>query len=42
MPEFGLACRVGDLYRGTPLNPIGRRAHATALVWDEGDLRDDR
>jgi Uma2 family endonuclease len=42
LPEFGLACRVGDLYRGTPLNPIGRRAHATALVWDEGDLRDDR
>ena len=21
MPEFGLCCRVGDLYRGTPLNP---------------------
>jgi Uma2 family endonuclease len=42
MPEFGLACRVGDLYRGTPLSPIGRRAHATAAVWDEGDLRDDR
>lgn len=21
MPEFGLACRVGDLYRGTPLDP---------------------
>jgi Uma2 family endonuclease len=42
MPEFGLACRVCDLYRGTPLSPIGRRAHATAAVWDEGDLRDDR
>jgi Uma2 family endonuclease len=42
MPEFGLACRVGDLYRGTPLSPVGRRAHATAAVWDEGDLRDDR
>jgi Uma2 family endonuclease len=23
MPEFGLTCRVGDLYRGTPLNPHG-------------------
>ncbi len=21
MPEFGLRCRVGDLYRGTPLDP---------------------
>jgi Uma2 family endonuclease len=21
MPEFGLSCRVGDLYRGTPLDP---------------------
>jgi Uma2 family endonuclease len=21
MPEFGLTCRVGDLYRGTPLDP---------------------
>ena len=21
MPEFGLSCRVRDLYRGTPLNP---------------------
>jgi hypothetical protein len=21
LPEFGLACRVGDLYRGTPLDP---------------------
>jgi Uma2 family endonuclease len=26
MPEFGLACRVGDLYRGTPLDPQSRRA----------------
>jgi Uma2 family endonuclease len=26
MPEFGLACRVGDLYRGTPLDPQRRRA----------------
>jgi Uma2 family endonuclease len=24
MPEFGLTCRVGDLYRGTPLNPQSR------------------
>jgi Uma2 family endonuclease len=24
MPEFGLRCRVGDLYRGTPLNPERR------------------
>jgi hypothetical protein len=21
MPEFGLRCLVGDLYRGTPLDP---------------------
>jgi Uma2 family endonuclease len=28
MPEFGLSCRVGDLYRGTPLDPQ-RRAGAT-------------
>jgi hypothetical protein len=21
MPEFGLRCHVGDLYRGTPLDP---------------------
>jgi hypothetical protein len=21
MPEFGLRCRVGELYRGTPLDP---------------------
>jgi Uma2 family endonuclease len=42
LPEFGLACRVCDLYRGTPLNPVSRGAHATAAVWDEGDLRDDR
>jgi hypothetical protein len=21
MPEFGLRCRVADLYRGTPLDP---------------------
>ena len=21
MPEFGLSCRVGDIYRGTPLDP---------------------
>jgi hypothetical protein len=21
MPEFGLSCRVVDLYRGTPLDP---------------------
>ena len=21
MPEFGLCCRVADLYRGTPLDP---------------------
>jgi hypothetical protein len=21
MPEFGLRCRLGDLYRGTPLAP---------------------
>ena len=26
MPEFGLTCRVGDLYRGTPLDPQSRRA----------------
>jgi Uma2 family endonuclease len=26
MPEFGLICRVGDLYRGTPLDPQSRRA----------------
>jgi Uma2 family endonuclease len=24
MPEFGLTCRVGDLYRGTPLDPQRR------------------
>jgi Uma2 family endonuclease len=24
MPEFGLTCRVGDLYRGTPLDPPKR------------------
>ncbi len=24
MPEFGLRCSVGDLYRGTPLDPQGR------------------
>jgi Uma2 family endonuclease len=24
MPEFGLRCRVGDLYRGTPLDPQRR------------------
>jgi Uma2 family endonuclease len=23
MPEFGLRCAVGDLYRGTPLHPQG-------------------
>ena len=22
MPEFGLRCRVADLYRGTPLDPL--------------------
>jgi hypothetical protein len=21
MPEFGLSCRIADLYRGTPLDP---------------------
>jgi Uma2 family endonuclease len=26
MPEFGLTCRVGDLYRGTPLDPQRRTA----------------
>jgi hypothetical protein len=26
MPEFGLTCRVGDLYRSTPLDPQSRRA----------------
>jgi Uma2 family endonuclease len=26
MPEFRLTCRVGDLYRGTPLDPQSRRA----------------
>jgi Uma2 family endonuclease len=26
MPEFGLTCRVGDLYRGTPLDPQRRGA----------------
>jgi len=26
MPEFGLACRVVDLYRGTPLDPQRRKA----------------
>jgi Uma2 family endonuclease len=26
MPEFGLTCRVGDLYRGTPLDPQSRGA----------------
>ncbi len=26
MPEFGLGCAVGDLYRGTPLDPQSRRA----------------
>jgi Uma2 family endonuclease len=26
LPEFGLTCRVGDLYRGTPLNPQSRFA----------------
>ena len=25
MPEFGLICRVADLYRGTPLDPQSRR-----------------
>jgi Uma2 family endonuclease len=25
MPEFGLTCRVGDLYRGTPLDAQSRR-----------------
>jgi len=24
LPEFGLSCTVGDLYRGTPLNPSRR------------------
>ncbi len=24
MPEFGLRCSVGDLYRGTPLDPQSR------------------
>jgi len=23
MPEFGLSCRIADLYRGTPLDPRG-------------------
>jgi Uma2 family endonuclease len=27
MPEFGLSCRVIDLYRGTPLDPQSRTAH---------------
>jgi Uma2 family endonuclease len=27
MPEFGLFCRVVDLYRGTPLDPQRRSAH---------------
>jgi Uma2 family endonuclease len=26
MPEFGLLCRVRDLYRNTPLDPYGRGA----------------
>ena len=26
MPEFGLLCSVADLYRGTPLDPRGRKA----------------
>ena len=26
MPEFGLRCRVGDLYRGTPLDPQKRNS----------------
>jgi Uma2 family endonuclease len=25
MPEFGLVCRVADLYRGTPLDPLAAR-----------------
>jgi len=25
MPEFGLSCRVADIYRGTPLDPQRRR-----------------
>ena len=40
--EFGLSCRVGDLYRGTPLGPIGRRGHAAEVAEDERDRRDDR
>ena len=26
MPEFGLRCRVADLYVGTPLDPQGARS----------------
>jgi hypothetical protein len=25
MPEFGLRCRVADLYVGTPLDPLAAR-----------------
>ena len=42
MPEFGLDCRVGDLYRGTPLGPVGRRGHATDAAEDERDPPDGR
>ena len=41
MPEFGLSCRVGDLYRGTPLGPIGGRGHAREAAQDESDPRDE-
>jgi len=40
MPKFGLTCRVGDLYRGTPLNPQGGPG-AIAAIRDEGDPRHD-
>jgi Uma2 family endonuclease len=26
LPEFGFSCQVGDLYRGTPLNPLINKA----------------
>jgi Uma2 family endonuclease len=42
MPEFGLSCRVGDLYRGTPLGPISGRGRATEAPEDESDPRDER
>lgn len=28
MAEFGLHCRVADLYRGTPLDPLAQQGGA--------------